>query len=188
MTTELRSQRSGLGLRLLVGATIFALVGGPSLAASKATLGGKIVNSAGKPVSGATVQILKPGSEKVLFSATTAGAGVYGFEGLDIGTYHIRVEPKDKSLRGDTVSAEVTGKGLVVNWHLSANDKPVALAIPGKVGSEEDEICSPVQIGEYEVNRCVLAGGAVLAIGLGVGLGVGLSGGGGGGPAESPSK
>jgi hypothetical protein len=185
MTIGLRCRRTGLGLRLLVATVAFSLIGAPALlAASQATLGGRIFTSAGKPLAGATVQILQPGSEKVLYTTTSADTGLYSVEGLDVGTYHIRLEPRDKTLRGDTVSAEVTDKGLVVNWRVSANDKPVALAIPGKVGGAEDELCSPVTIGDYEVNRCVLGGGIVLAVGLGVGLGVGLSGGG----KESPHQ
>ncbi len=187
MTIGLRCRRTSYGLRFLVAAVSLTLVGAPALAASKATLGGRIVNSNGKPLAGATVQILQPGTEKVLYTTTSASTGLYSVDGLDTGAYHIRLEPKDKSLQGDTVSAEVGDKGLVVNWRVSANDKPVALAIPGKVGGQDDELCSPVTIGDYEVNRCVLAGGVVL-VGLGVGLGVGLSGGGGGGGAESPSK
>jgi len=190
MTIGLRCRRTGLGLRLLVATVAFSLVGAPALlAANKATLGGRIVTSAGKPLSGATIQILQPGSEKILYTTTSADTGLYSVEGLDAGTYHIRLQPEDKALRGDTVSAEVTDKGLVVNWRVSANDKPVALAVPGKVGSEEDELCSPVTIGDYEVNRCVLVGGFVL-VGLGLGLGLGLSGGGnggGGGPAPTPT-
>jgi hypothetical protein len=166
-------------MRLLAVAVSCAMVGAPALAASRATLGGKIVNAAGKPVSGATVLVLRPGTDSVLFTATSGDNGLYAIERVAVGTYNVKVVAP-APLRGDTVRAEVGEKGLIVNWRLSANDKAAALAVPGKVGGEESELCSPVQIGEYEVNRCYLIGGVAL-VGLGVGLGVGLSGGGGGG-------
>ena len=186
MSIGLSGHRTGFGMRLIATTLACAMVGAPALAASRATLGGKIVNAAGAPVSGAKVLVLRPGSDSVLFSATTAPNGLYAIEGVEVGTYHVRVESTTE-LRGDTVKAEVTDKGLVVNWRLAANQQAAALAVPGKVGGAEDDLCSPVTIGEYEVNRCYLAGGVLLA-GLGIGLGVGLSGGGGGGgPALTPT-
>jgi hypothetical protein len=179
MSIGMHGQRTGFGMRLLAVAVSCAMVGAPALAASRATLGGKIVNAAGKPVSGATVLVLRPGTDSVLFTATSGDNGLYAIEGVAVGIYNVKVEAP-APLRGDTVKAELGEKGLVVNWRLSANDKAAAIAVPGKVGGEESELCSPVQIGEYEINRCYLIGGVAL-VGLGVGLGVGLSGGGGGG-------
>ncbi|MBI1816473.1 MAG: carboxypeptidase regulatory-like domain-containing protein [Deltaproteobacteria bacterium] len=179
MSIGMHGQRTGFGMRLLAVAVSCAMVGAPALAASRATLGGKIVNAAGKPVGGATVLVLRPGSDSVLFSTTSGDNGLYAVEGVAVGTYNVKVVAP-APLRGDTVKAELGEKGLIVNWRLSANDKAAAIAVPGKVGGEESELCSPVQIGEYEINRCYLIGGVAL-VGLGVGLGVGLSGGGGGG-------
>ncbi|MBI4515435.1 MAG: carboxypeptidase regulatory-like domain-containing protein [Deltaproteobacteria bacterium] len=182
---RLISRRKGLAARAIAVSLACALVGAPALAASKAALGGKIVSAAGTPVRGAKVLVLRPGSDSVLFSATSGENGLYVIDGLKAGTYHVRVEPGVPELRGDTVKAEITDKGLVVNWRLSA-EKPVALAIPGQVGGAESELCSPVQIGEYDVNRCYLVGGVAL-VGLGAGLAAGLSGGGDGEGGGSPT-
>jgi hypothetical protein len=170
-------RRSGFTTRAVAMALACTMVASPALAATQATLGGRIVNATGTPVRGAKVLLLRPGSDNVMLSATTGENGLYVIEKVDTGKYDLRVESGVAGLRGDTAKVEVTDKGLVVNWRLAA-DKPVALAIPGKVGGEEDELCSPVTVGDYEINRCVLAGGGVLVVGGAIGAAIGLSGGG----------
>jgi hypothetical protein len=174
-------------MRFVAGLLAAIMLGSPAVAATRATLGGKVVDATGKPLAGVKVSVLRPGSDAVLTSALSGETGMYVIEGLDVGSYHIRIEPTSNELRGDTVKADVGEKGLIVNWRLARDEKAVALAIPGQVGGEEGELCSPVQIGDYEVNRCLLAGG-VVAVGLAVGLGVGLSGGGDGDGQASPSQ
>src|SRR5262249_27817328 len=122
MLTGALCRRTHSGMRLLALAMVCAMVGGPALAASKTTLGGKIISVGGTPVKGATVSVLQPGSEKVLFSTTSGDTGLYAIDNLEVGTYHIRLEPGTKDLRGDTVKADVSEKGLIVNWRVSAAD------------------------------------------------------------------
>ncbi|HVN87120.1 MAG TPA: carboxypeptidase-like regulatory domain-containing protein [Candidatus Binatia bacterium] len=189
MTIGALCRRAGFGSRAIALTLACTIAASPALGATQTTLGGKIVNAAGSPVRGAKVMVLQPGSSNLVASATTGDNGLYAIERIATGRYDLRVEPGVRDLRGDTAKIDVTPKGLVVNWRLSANDKAVALAIPGKVGGEEDELCSPVTIGDYEVNRCVLAGGALLVAG-GIAGGIAASeggGGGGGAPAATPT-
>ena len=185
MTIGALCRRGGFGTHAIVVALASTMVVSPALAATQATLGGRVVNAAGDPVRGAKVLILRPGSENVVLSAVTGENGLYVIEKVDTGKYDLRVEP-GAGLRGDTAKVDLTAKGLVVNWRVAANAKPVALGIPGKVGGEEDELCSPVTIGDYEVNRCVLGGGALLVAG-GIAGGIAASGGGGGGNNIPPA-
>ena len=180
MRTGTVSQRA-IGTQLVAAVVAWALVAAPAVIASQPTLGGRVVGAAGAPVVGATVQVMLPGSDKVIHSTTTGKNGLYAVDGLDAGTYQVRLEPGSTGVKGATVTAQVGEKGLVVNWRASANEKPVVLAVPGQVGSEEDEFCSPVEIGDYEVNRCWLAGGVLLGAAAIAGIAVAATSGGGGG-------
>ncbi|MDK2888960.1 MAG: hypothetical protein PWP72_1838 [Thermoanaerobacter sp.] len=49
----------------------------------------------GQPVAGAKVLVLDMEQDKVLYETTTAADGSYAFEGIDAGTYRVRVEAPD---------------------------------------------------------------------------------------------
>lgn len=60
----------------------------------------------GQPVAGAKVLVLDMEQDKVLYETTTAADGSYAFEGIDAGTYRVRVEAPDYEplLLRDTVN------------------------------------------------------------------------------------
>ncbi|WP_084062137.1 carboxypeptidase-like regulatory domain-containing protein [Desulfofundulus thermosubterraneus] len=60
---------------------------------SPVSLNGRVTAFAtGQPVAGAKVQVLDMEQEEVLYETTTAADGSYAFEGIDAGTYRVRVQ------------------------------------------------------------------------------------------------
>ncbi|MGB9804292.1 carboxypeptidase-like regulatory domain-containing protein [Desulfofundulus sp.] len=60
---------------------------------SPVSLNGRVTAFAtGQPVGGAKVQVLDMEQDEVLYETTTAADGTYAFEGIDAGTYRVRVQ------------------------------------------------------------------------------------------------
>ncbi|MGH3103789.1 MAG: carboxypeptidase regulatory-like domain-containing protein, partial [Gaiellaceae bacterium] len=71
---------------------VVAFAHGPSQAATTANLSGTVKDNAGVAVTAAEVQVLSPGTESVVASASTDGSGFYQLS-IATGTYDVKVVP-----------------------------------------------------------------------------------------------
>jgi hypothetical protein len=96
-----------------------------------ASVAGTVVNSERKPVQGLRVNALD-NTGTVLGGAVSGAKGEYTIQGLADGTYRFALDTKMTIYqKGEPVVANVTAKGLTLNWIVSPTAPPIALAQPG---------------------------------------------------------
>lgn len=161
-------------LSFVVAVAAFSLTGLSAVPSYAANVTGVISEASGKPVPGVTVTVENQAG-KVLQAAVSGKHGSFAIKGLNPDSYRFMLN-LDKSgfKNGAPVVAFVSGKGLVVNWMVSASAAPIAVAHPG----------SDVQLAAGDPfgmtwQQFLLLGGAVVAGGTvgGVAAAGGFSGG-----------
>jgi carboxypeptidase family protein len=145
-----------------------------------ASVVGIVVNSERKPVQGLRVSALdKTGT--VVGGAVSGAKGEYQIQGLADGTYRFALDTRTTIyLKGGPVVANVTAKGLTLNWIVSRTAPPIALAQPG--------LTSVAAGGHFGMTTLAFSGLVTGVVGAGVLGGLAASGGLGGGGVASPSK
>jgi Carboxypeptidase regulatory-like domain len=144
-----------------------AFVGGMSVTAMAASVGGTVASPQGQPLTGVQV-IVKDASGHVVGQGAPGSGGVYDIQGLQPGNYNFTLDPGSSGYQGQTVASYVGADGICLNWGVSTTSPAVASAQPGAT-------CQ-LAAGGYDTAEIVGAGAGVLgagAIGLGVGLGSG---------------
>ncbi len=94
---------------------------------------GRIADSSGAPIIGTQV-LVQDLDGKTFGSATTDPKGRYTIRGLEPGAYNVIV-------RGQSGVAYLGKRGLTINWGISKDAPPVAIAregIAGEVGAPSD--------------------------------------------------
>jgi hypothetical protein len=147
------SRQRGFQLRCFLGAVMMlaALAGGPGVLGAQVEMPGPIhlvhvdgvvVNTAGKPIAGAEVTLVR--DDKIVYKTQTSGSGEFSFEHVS-GRYMLRIARTDSS---PTAREIVVGDELVTRFE---RKKLYVIAGPGAC---EDE-CSTVYTSKHDFDQAM---------------------------------
>jgi hypothetical protein len=143
-------------ISVVVAIVALAFTMSVALPAFAANVSGMITEASGKPVRGVTV-IAQNQSGQTVQTAVSGQDGSFAISGLGTGGYRFAIDPGKLSFKsGAPVAAFVSDKGLTLNWVLSPNADPIALAKDGVA----DQIAADDPFG-FTWPQLALLGGAV---------------------------
>ena len=114
----------------LVMVAIATLLGMSSKNGLCADVAGLVSGVDGNPAAAVRIDI-KDHKGNVLSSNVTDKHGQYRITGVAPGSYDFVLEPPAPTLKGGDLAAELTAKGLTINWKLSSSGPALASASEG---------------------------------------------------------
>ncbi len=154
------SQTRSVGAVVVAAITMLA-----ALPVFAANVSGVITDLSGKAVSGVTV-IVQNQSGTAVQSAVSAKHGTFAISGINSGSYRFLIDPGKLNFKsGAPVAAFVPDRGLTLNWVLSPDADPIALAKEGVTdqGAANDPF-------GFTWPQLALIGGAVAIGGAAIGV------------------